>query len=312
MTRLLSGISSTANFIAMNHAALQRTPALAGGARECACGGGSGVSGECEDCRKKRLMGERGAMGLGSVHRGGGFGGDTETPTQTAPVETNPIPVDQPIATAPAPVCDPDRALTWADFTGTPPQGQYAAKTSYTFPKDSSANPVRFRALLNSAGSWVKPKWKNPTNRTDTGAQSLIDNCKSYLKSNPNNIWSLDDKPDALCPASPVPDSSIEATKAAECDSKIGPELDRVAGIESSRLLAHEQLHFTISCVLVKKANASIAAGKSVSDIETKLSQADSTVTSSYDTETNHGCKSAEQTTWNNKVGNSLPNVKIE
>ena len=34
---------------------LQRTPALAGGARECACGGDHGVSGECADCRNKRL-----------------------------------------------------------------------------------------------------------------------------------------------------------------------------------------------------------------------------------------------------------------
>ncbi len=34
---------------------LQRTPALAGGARKCACGGTPGPSGECEECRKKRL-----------------------------------------------------------------------------------------------------------------------------------------------------------------------------------------------------------------------------------------------------------------
>jgi len=34
---------------------LQCTPALTGGARECACGGDHGISGECEDCKKKRL-----------------------------------------------------------------------------------------------------------------------------------------------------------------------------------------------------------------------------------------------------------------
>jgi len=282
--------------------------------RKCACGGGAGIGGECEDCRKKRLVGGRGGMGLGRVHRGGGFGGESDVPEQATPVETSPapVPVDQPAqAAAPAAVCDPDRALTWADFTGTPAQGNHAAKTSYTFPKDSTSNPVRFRALLDSGNSWVKPKWKNPTTRTDTGAQALIDQCKKELKATPG-AWALDDTPDANCPAGPVPDASIDATKVSECDSKIGTELDRVAGLESSRLLAHEQLHFTIACVLVKKANASVAAGKSVSDIETKLSQTDNTVTSSYDTDTNHGCKSAEQTTWNNKVANSLPDVKID
>lgn len=311
MTQSFTQKHLTANIIPMNHASLQRT---------CACGGGTGLSGECEDCRKKRLVGGRGGMGLGRIHRGGGFGGESDVPEQTALVETSssPVPVDQPAqqpapaAAAPAAVCDPDRALTWTDFTGTPPQGNYAAKTAYTFPKDTTSNPVRFRAVLDGGNSWVKPKWKNPTTRTDTGAQTLIDECKSYLKSNSNNIWSLNDAPDAQCPASPVPDASIEATKQEECDSKIGPELDRVAGVESSRLLVHEQLHFTIACVLVGKANTAVATGKSISSIETKLSQTDSTVTASYDTETNHGCKAAEQTTWNNKVSNSLPDVKIE
>lgn len=295
----------------MNHATRQR---------KCACGGGAGLSGECEDCRKRQLVGERAGFGLGRVHRGGGFGGESDVPQQPAPVETSPapVPVDQPAqptapsVAAPAPVCDPDRALTWADFTGTPPQGNHSAQTAYTFPKDTSSNPVRFRTFLDSANSWVRPKWKNPTTRTDTGAQTLINQCKAYMKSNPNGIWSLNDTPDSQCPASPVYDSSVEATTVAECESKIGAETDRVAGIESSRLLAHEQLHFTIACVLVKKANASIAAGKSVTSIETKLSQTDSTVTASYDNETNHGCKAAEQTTWNNKVGNNLPDVKIE
>jgi len=299
---------------------LQRTLALANGARGCGCGSGAGIAGDCEDCRKRRLTGDRASVGPGNVHRGGGFGGNSDIPTQTSPVVNNPNPVslDQPVqltgpgVTAPLPVCDPDRALTWADFTGTPPQSDHAAKTSYSFPKDSTANPIKFRAVLDGPNSWVKAKWKNPMVRTDTGAQTLIDKCKTYLKAHPDNVWALDDKPDAKCPASPIYDSSIEASTGADCDSKIGMETDRVAGLESSRLLAHEQLHFTIACTLVKKANASIAAGKSVSDIETKLSQTDSTVTNSYDTETNHGCKSAEQTTWNNKVANGLPDVKVE
>jgi len=305
MTQAFTQKHLAANITPLNHVSLRC---------HCACGGGAGLSGECEDCRKKRLVGGRGGMGLGRVHRGGGFGGESDVPEQATPVETSPapVPVDQPAqAAAPAAVCDPDRALTWADFTGTPPQGNYAAKTSYTFPKDNTSNPVKFRALLDSGNSWVKPKWKNPTTRTDTGAQTLIDQCKKELKASPGS-WALDDTPDANCPASPVPDASIEATNVGECDSKIGAELDRVAGVESSRLLAHEQLHFTIACVLVKKANAAVAAGKSVSSIETKLSQTDSTVTASYDTETNHGCKSAEQTTWNNRVASSLPDVKIE
>jgi len=300
------------------HKTIQRTPSLGMGTNKCACGGGAGIAGECEDCRKKKLTGDRGGFG-GYIHHGGGFGGGSDTPIQTPEVVNNPNPVsvDQPVqltggVTAPLPVCDPDRALTWADFTGTPPQSDHSARTSYSFPKDATSNPIKFRAVLDSPNSWVKPGWKNPTVQANTPAQALINQCKTDLRAHPDNSWALDDTPDAKCPASPTYDSSIEATTVAECDSKIGPETDRVAGLESTRLLAHEQLHFTIACTLVKKANASIAAGKSVSDIETKLSQTDSTVTNSYDTESDHGCKSAEQTTWNNKVANGLPDIKIE
>ncbi len=289
-----------------NHVSLQR---------KCACGGGAGPGRECEDCRKKRLVGTRGAMGSGRVHRGGGFGGESDGPEPATPVETGPapVPVGQPAqAAAPAAVCDPDRALTWADFTGTPAQGDHAARTSYTFPRDSTSNPVRFRALLDGGNSWVKPKWKNPTTRADTGVQDAIDMCKKDLKADPDSPWVLDDTPDPDCPASPVPNSAVEATTIPECGTVIGPEGDRVAGLESSRLLAHEQLHFSIACVLVRKANAAVAAGKSVSTIETKLSQTDGTVTSDYDDETDHGCKAAEQTSWNTKVANGLPDIKIE
>jgi hypothetical protein len=279
----------------------------------CACGGGVDLTSECEDCRKKRLVGERAAQGLGRVLRGGGFGSDSDSPPQTLQ-DNAPVPVDQPVTPVAvvSPACEPDRALTWADFTGTPPQGNYAAKTAYTFPKNTTVTPNKFQALMDRGNSWVKPKWKNPTVRADTGAQASIDDCRKYLKANPNNLWSLDASPDAQCPASPTPDATIEAGKQEECDSRIGPEADRVALLESNRLLAHEQLHFTIACVLVKKANASVAAGKSVSDIETKLSQTDTSVTNSYDTESNHGCKAAEQTTWNTKVANGLPDIKIE
>lgn len=311
MTQTFTQKHLAANITPMNHASLRR---------HCACGAGAGLSGECEDCRKKRLVGGLGGKGLGRVHRGGGFGGEADEPQQPTPVETSPgpVPVDQPVqpaapaAAAPAPVCDPDQALTWADFSGTPPQGNYAAKTAYTFPKDATANPVRFRALLDGGNSWVKSKWKNPTARADTGVKDSIDLCKKDMKADSSTPWVLDDAPDPDCPASPVPNSAVEATTISECESKIGPEGDRVAGLESSRLLAHEQLHFTIACVLVKKANASIAAGKSVSSIETKLSQVDSTVTASYDNDTNHGCKAADQTAWNNKVANNLPGVKVE
>jgi hypothetical protein len=48
-------------------AILQRTPALANGARKCACGGNPGPSGECEECRKKRLgIVQRSANGTAS------------------------------------------------------------------------------------------------------------------------------------------------------------------------------------------------------------------------------------------------------
>ncbi|MDX1530151.1 MAG: DUF4157 domain-containing protein [Rhodothermales bacterium] len=207
--------------------------------------------------------------------------------------------------------CEPNRALTWSDFTGQPPQSTFAAETHYSLPKSTSGGSTTFKAKFDGSASWCKPKWKKPADRTVNGCAPPIRSCKDWLRKNPGGTWSFDGKASTKCPASPVPSASVVATTVGECDSKIGAECDRASGLESARLLQHEQLHFDIGCVLVKKANQALAAGSAEATVERELKKKDAAQSKAYDTETKHGCIAAKQTAWTTAVGNGLPGVTI-
>ncbi len=80
---------------------------------------------------------------------------------------------------------------------------------------------------------------------------------------------------------------------------------------ETARLLSHEQGHFDITCVLVKKANAALAAGGGLAKLNAALNTKEQTTQNSYDSQSSHGCKASEQATWKAEIAAGLPKVKI-
>lgn len=244
----------------------------------------------------------------------GGADGGARVQRQPAdgPVPAQPVaPTPAPVAAAPAP-CVPATALTWASFAGTPPAGStYAADTRFNHALQGSGADQRVVATFDGSASWVKPKWGTPTVRTANGCAAPVSACEAYFKSlGPDETGTYALGQGTGCAASPQPDTTIKATNKGECETKLGVECDRVAGLESKRLLAHEQLHFDIACVMAKKGNAALTA-KNASSILSAVISKSSAQTTLYDSETQHGCNATKQAAWATEVGNGLPKVTI-
>jgi hypothetical protein len=91
----------------------------------------------------------------------------------------------------------------------------------------------------------------------------------------------------------------------------IGAECDRAAGLESARLLRHEQLHMDISCQIARKANAALAAGSKLADVRAAVAAKAQPTQDSYDTDSTHGCDATEQSKWETSVAGGLTSVTI-
>lgn len=208
-------------------------------------------------------------------------------------------------------VCDPPRKLTWADFQKQPPRGRFGAFTKVHFPKSTSGGTTRFKAKFQPTKSWAIAAVKNPTSKSATGCQKYIDQCKKYVKNNPGGSWSFNGKPSKNCPASPTKDPTISTSTEAECETDIGGECIRVAKLESARVLRHEQLHMDISCEMAKKANQALSKGAAVKKVKKALNKKARKLDKKYDKETHHGCKAAEQKTWETEVAAGLPKETV-
>src|SRR5215510_6852730 len=115
---------------------------------------------------------------------------------------------------------------------------------------------------MNRGASWVRPRSANPTNLAQNGCNTHVSGCERFFA--PGVTGTMNLTPATGCPAAIQPNPSIQATSFAECTTKLGAECTRAAVEDSARLLRHEQLHFDIACILVGKANASLAAGRSL------------------------------------------------
>jgi hypothetical protein len=210
-------------------------------------------------------------------------------------------------------VCDPNRALTWADFKGTA-SGTFSAETQFNFNVVKIGGKDQVQAQFSPSKSWVRAQFGDPTNRKATGCEGQVKDCEKFfgtLKKDETGEYTL--TPPTGCEASIKPDPSKKATKKEECDTVLGAECDRVAQLESARLLRHEQLHFDIACVLAKKANAALSAG-TITDASKAKDAATSkanTAGKNYDDETAHGCKPTEQKTWETNVAGGLTTITI-
>jgi hypothetical protein len=216
---------------------------------------------------------------------------------------------------APPATCVPSTALTWANFTGTP-QGNssYSALTSFSFSSQTSGGRDWIIATFNGGSSWVRPSAANPGSRAQNGCAPHVTSCQQFFDHLPagQTGWqSLG--PSTGCAASPQPDTSLRATSRGECDTVLGAECDRVAALESARLLHHEQLHFDLACAMAAKGNAALAASPApnTQTILTAVRTKTNTQTSAFDTASNPGCNSSGQATWDTAVAQGLPLVTI-
>jgi len=216
----------------------------------------------------------------------------------------------------PSPVtCVPAQPLTWADFTGAPSAGStFHALTSFSFASQTSGGRDWVVATFNGSSSWVRPQSADPTNRTLNGCATPVSRCETFfdgLAPGATGWQSLG--AGTGCAASPQPDTSLRATNRGECESVLGTECDRVAALESARLLHHEQLHFDLACAMAAKGNAALAAtpAPNTQTILTAVRTKSGTQTTAYDNQSNHGCNAASQAAWDTRVAQGLPAVTV-
>ena len=223
----------------------------------------------------------------------------TEPATDT---DAAPVPADNPPAAAPLPMCDPAHALTWADFTGTPPAGTTdGGFTSLAWSDDGT----RFRSVMDPAASWVVATMAGAGARATNGCAPEVSDCQRVFDGlAPGSTASVPRGAPTGCPASAFTDAT--ATTRAQCESAIGAACDADARSESARLLRHEQLHFDIGCTLVRRANAST---KARAVIRTWLDTNFQPQQTAYDTQTQNGCIAAQQTAWETRVAGGLTAV---
>lgn len=214
-------------------------------------------------------------------------------------------------------VCAPDVPLTWADFKGTPNKAHSAWTVAPVkigeLPSDvckqrvlgTPAKPaMRFRAKLDSSKSWVRAPFNNPGDPKTNGCAPLITDCKSKLAT-PGHTYSAPTTPSTKCPAAPVPQGNV-GTTVTECDTIVGADCTARQTAESDRLLSHEQGHLDISCAIATIANAALDAGGDRARIEAAVEKKRQDMYDLYDSDTNHGCKAAEQAAWKADIANNL------
>jgi len=218
----------------------------------------------------------------------------------------------EPLPPSPIPVCDPGRSLTWADFQGTPQVSTLGAETHYHFDLVRSSVERVIQAVFNNSASWVRPRVNG--NPATNGCAGKVTACEGILASSGSgNFVNL--TPPVGCAATLAADASIHATTPAECTSLLAPECNRVAALESARLLRHEQGHFDIACVLARKGTAAFRGAPASQEqtiltaVRTKANQQKL----SYDAvgQTNHGCNAGPQATWEADIAAGLPAVTI-
>jgi hypothetical protein len=202
--------------------------------------------------------------------------------------------------------CVPDRALTWADFQGTPPSGTFAAFTRVNMPELDVQGNVMFRAVLNNAQSWVRPHVVGAGARATNRCAPLVTQCQNEMAAAGSGAtWSR--TPPTGCAATPF--TPATATTVAECDTVVGAACDADAVADSARLLAHEQGHFDIACTLVGRADDALAAGTPLATVRTWLSTHAQPQQTAYDNDTHHGCDAAQQSAWETSIAADLPGV---
>jgi hypothetical protein len=232
------------------------------------------------------------------------FGGDLAAPLRAA------AQVGASIAS-----CDRTAPLTWTDFAGKVPKSpRLAANTDLRFDQVGKGNTAAIRAVFNPRGSWVKRQASNPTNRALNGGAGQVRACQQHFDRAAQQQLvgvTFNLTPGTDCAATPPYDPSVIARARGECETLLGPEWDRVAVLESRRLLKHEQYHYNLACAIATKGTRAIATGSPPADMLASVRAVENAQSSSYDDDTDNGCDAAEQARWEKQIDGGLPAVTI-
>jgi len=200
--------------------------------------------------------------------------------------------------------CVPNRQLTWANFAGAVPAGAPAhvgAMTRFRINHVAHQGVNLFQAVLDQGTSWVRPAASQAGNVAVNGCQPNITACQNFFNGGPGSGAQWNHPGGAVGCAAAIGPPATTANNFGQCASVVGAACTRAAELDSVRLLAHEQLHFDIPCVLAYKANAAQASGTAVTLAGVRARA--NTLTTQYDNQTNHGCNAAAQATWEQDVG---------
>lgn len=203
-------------------------------------------------------------------------------------------------------------SLTWTNFAGAPPsRTRFSAETRFNFQIVTVNNTQIVQAVFDGAASWVNPQFGAPANRATNGCQTNVGNCQQFFTRNPSGgTWSLSTGASRACPASATHNPAT-ANNFGECSTVVGTECDNTAQRESQRLLRHEQYHFKLASEIAKKGIAAILSGEQPAPVLAKVRRAANRQTALYDRQTNHGCRAAQQASWETQIDGGLPNVRI-
>ncbi|NET35860.1 MAG: hypothetical protein F6K19_28175 [Cyanothece sp. SIO1E1] len=198
-------------------------------------------------------------------------------------------------------------------FTGTPPRSRFSARTAFRHALTAVGTQQTVQAIFRR-GAWVKTRYANASNRAQNGCARQVRACERFFDARTaagqTGITYNLGAPTG-CAASIAPDTSLEATTRGECSSVLGAECDRVAQLESQRLLRHEQFHFNIACELAKKGTLAILRGENPQRTLRTVRRLAARQTTVYDNQTRHGCNATAQATWEADIQAWLPGISI-
>lgn len=80
---------------------------------------------------------------------------------------------------------------------------------------------------------------------------------------------------------------------------------------DSPRVLNHEQFHLNLACALARKANRLLAGGTAFSVLNGVIHARLRDTQIEYDRQSNHGCASGAQASWEGAILADLPKVAL-
>ncbi|MEO6797483.1 MAG: hypothetical protein ABI289_10935 [Candidatus Dormibacter sp.] len=180
-------------------------------------------------------------------------------------------------------------------FKGTAPNSPFAAMTSFNF----VVRAGRIAVDPDTASSWVNQRVV-PVNGRPAQTARAVSGCQSAFRKPDMAEYTY--SPSPSCPASASLRQPATATNRGECETVIGTQLDTEDIADMARLLRHEQYHLNLACALATLGNNLIAQGTPVADVRAQVVAASRRLQIAYDTDTNHGCNTGPQATWESNI----------